>query len=278
MLVGLGERGVLPRSADDVTDLVGVRVGRPRVPEPSVTDDPDADAARLGELQALDLAAERLRLRPARLLRVGLDRLARLGGVDRDPARGPRDQALVPPTVMREIRRVGEPLPTGACCPSLPQTPSQVSKSPATASTADITWIARPIRLAPRTGVVTVAVLDQERFGAPEHEVAARRVDLPAAERRDEDALLRALDDRVGSLGAVEDVRVRHPRDRRARVGLATPVPGGAARLPCPRGAGRRGIPGARRPRTAPCACSARPRRRSRRSPTRSGSSHRQPH
>ena len=56
---------------------------------------------------------------------------------------------------MREIRRVGEPLPTGACCPSLPQTPSHVSKSSATASTADITWIARPIRFAPRTGVVT---------------------------------------------------------------------------------------------------------------------------
>ena len=61
----------------------------------------------------------------------------------------------MPPTVIFEIRTVGEPLPTGALCPSLPQTPSHVSKSSATASTADITSIARPIRLAPRTGVVT---------------------------------------------------------------------------------------------------------------------------
>ena len=89
MLVGFGQRGVLPRAADDVTDLVGVRVGRPRVAEPSVPDDPDADAARFGELQALDLAAERLRLRPPGLLRVGLHRLTRLGGVHRDPAEVP---------------------------------------------------------------------------------------------------------------------------------------------------------------------------------------------
>ena len=62
MLVGLGQCGVLPGSADDVTDLVGVRVGRPRVSEPSGPDDPDADAPRLGELQTLDLAAELLPL------------------------------------------------------------------------------------------------------------------------------------------------------------------------------------------------------------------------
>ena len=56
---------------------------------------------------------------------------------------------------MREMRSVGEPLPTGADCPSLPQTPSQVSKSSAIASTALMTSMARPIRFAPRTGVVT---------------------------------------------------------------------------------------------------------------------------
>src|SRR5688572_25092548 len=60
-----------------------------------------------------------------------------------------------------------------------------------------------------------LAPFDQERLRAPENEVAARRVDLAAAERRDEHALVRALDDRLGAFGAVEDVRVGHPRDRR---------------------------------------------------------------
>jgi len=54
-----------------------------------------------------------------------------------------------------DVRSVGDPLPTGTPCPSLPQTPGQMSKSAAIASTLDITSIARPIRLAPRTGVVT---------------------------------------------------------------------------------------------------------------------------
>ena len=61
----------------------------------------------------------------------------------------------MPPTVSREIRSVGEPLPTGAAWPSLPHTPSHVSKSSATASTALMTSIALPIRFAPLTGVVT---------------------------------------------------------------------------------------------------------------------------
>ena len=50
---------------------------------------------------------------------------------------------------------MGEPLPTGAFCPSLPHTPSQVPKSSAIASIALMTSIARPIRFAPRTGVPT---------------------------------------------------------------------------------------------------------------------------
>ena len=60
----------------------------------------------------------------------------------------------MPPTVILEIRSVGEPLPTGTLCPSLPHIPGQMSKSAAIASTLDITSIARPIRFAPRTGVV----------------------------------------------------------------------------------------------------------------------------
>ena len=60
----------------------------------------------------------------------------------------------MPPTVIFEMRTVGDPLPTGAPWPSLPQTPSQVSKSEPTESTELITSIARPIRFAPRTGVV----------------------------------------------------------------------------------------------------------------------------
>src|SRR5205823_10692037 len=67
----------------------------------------------------------------------------------------PADQSPVPPTVIRAIRSVGDPLPTGAAWPSLPHTPSHESKSPATASTALMTSIARPIRFAPRTGAPT---------------------------------------------------------------------------------------------------------------------------
>jgi hypothetical protein len=84
VLVGTGERSVLASATDDLTDLVGVRVGRPRVAEPPVTDDPDPDPAGLRELEPLDLAAEGARLGVARFLRVGLDGLAGLGGVDGD--------------------------------------------------------------------------------------------------------------------------------------------------------------------------------------------------
>ena len=37
----------------------------------------------------------------------------------------------MPPTVILEIRSVGEPLPTGTPWPSLPQIPGQMSKSAA---------------------------------------------------------------------------------------------------------------------------------------------------
>ncbi len=86
MLVRRGERGVLPRSTDDLVDVVGVRVSGPRVAQPGFTDDPDADASGLRELEPLDLAPERARLGSARLLSVRLDGLARLGGIDGGPA------------------------------------------------------------------------------------------------------------------------------------------------------------------------------------------------
>ena len=86
MLVRGGERGVLPRSPDDLADVVGVRVSGPRVAQPGFADDPDADASGLRELEPLDLASERARFGSARLLSVRLDGLARLGGLDRGPA------------------------------------------------------------------------------------------------------------------------------------------------------------------------------------------------
>ncbi len=82
-LVGLGEGGVLPRAGDGDAHLLDRRVGGVGVPEPSVTDQPHADAARFGELESLDLAAERARLGLSRLLGVGLDGLIALRSVDR---------------------------------------------------------------------------------------------------------------------------------------------------------------------------------------------------
>ena len=85
-LVGLGERRVLARAADGLAHLVGRRVGRVRIAEPAVGDQPDAHAAGLREREALDLAAERARLRVARLLGVRLDGLVARRGLDRGRA------------------------------------------------------------------------------------------------------------------------------------------------------------------------------------------------
>ena len=82
MLVRRGERRVLPRSPDDVADLVGVRVSGPRVAQSGRADDPDADASGLRELETLDLTSERARFRPAGFLGIGLYGLARLRGLD----------------------------------------------------------------------------------------------------------------------------------------------------------------------------------------------------
>ena len=81
------------------------------------------------------------------------------------------------------MRSVGLPFDTGTPCPSLPHTPSRVSKSSATASMADRMAGPLPMRFAPRTGAVIRPVLDQVPLGHAEHEVARGRVHLAAAER-----------------------------------------------------------------------------------------------
>ena len=133
----------------------------------------------------------------------------------------------MPPTVILEMRSVGDPLPTGAICPSLPQTPSQVPKSSATASTALITSIARPIRFAPRTGAPTWPSSTRNPFAHAEHEVAGGRVHLPAAERGHPHALVGATTSTSSGVEApFEDVGVRHARHRRRGVGLPPAVAG----------------------------------------------------
>ena len=83
MLVRLGERGVLARSPHRLARLVRRGVGRPRVAEPSVADHADAQASRLREGHALDLAAEGAHLRLPPFLCVGLDLLVLVRGLDR---------------------------------------------------------------------------------------------------------------------------------------------------------------------------------------------------
>jgi hypothetical protein len=77
------EGGVLAGSRDGLPGLLERRVGRVREPEATAGDQPDPEAAGLGEREALDLGPARLGLGPAGLLRVGLDRLAVPGGPDR---------------------------------------------------------------------------------------------------------------------------------------------------------------------------------------------------
>ena len=80
MLVGFGERGVLPRLTDGVANLGLGRVRGIRIAQASAVDEAHAHPARLGERETLDLAAERARLRLAGLFRIRLDRLAVAGG------------------------------------------------------------------------------------------------------------------------------------------------------------------------------------------------------
>ena len=129
----------------------------------------------------------------------------------------------MPPTVSREMRSVGEPLPTGRGLTVLPQTPSHVSKSSATASTALMTSIARPIRFAPRTAWSP----RRPRSGIPpRRRTRSRRsrVRLAAAERRDVTRRSRWTTGCRRPSTCRSGFRVGHPRDRRRRVRLPAPV------------------------------------------------------
>jgi hypothetical protein len=89
VLVLGGERGVLACAGHGGPHLFDRRIRGVRVAQPSAGDEADADAARLAELQPLDLAPVRLDLGVTRLLGVGLDGLLALGrsdgGVDQLP-------------------------------------------------------------------------------------------------------------------------------------------------------------------------------------------------
>ena len=108
-----------------------------------------------------------------------------------------RPPQAVPPTVSPSMRSVGWPTPTGTLCLSLPQVPTPGSRRMslpiifARFSTSG----PLPIRVAPLTGRVTFAVLDQVGLGGREHELARGDVHLPATEVHRIQALLDRLDD-----------------------------------------------------------------------------------
>src|SRR2546423_8465774 len=74
-----------------------------------------------------------------------------------------------------------------------------------------------------------LAVLDEVRLRHPEHEVARRRVHLPASELGAVDAVRRPAHDLLGVVLPLEDVRVRHAHHREMLVRLSPSV---AALLP----------------------------------------------
>src|SRR4051812_3497083 len=77
-----------------------------------------------------------------------------------------------------------------------------------------------------------LAVLDQVPLRHTEHEVAARRIGLAAAETRHIDPRRGVTHDRVRIGLTGQDVRVRHPHDRRVGVGLTPRVAGGRGTHP----------------------------------------------
>ncbi len=108
--------------------------------------------------------------------------------------------ALVPPTVIPSIRIVGSPTPTGTDCPSLPQVPIPESRlrSLPTILTRVSTSGPLPISVAPLTGRVISAVLDQVGLARGEHELAVGDIDLTAAEAHRVEALADRLENVLG--------------------------------------------------------------------------------
>ena len=96
---------------------------------------------------------------------------------------GPR-QERVPPTVMRVDAQRRLPDADRHPWPSLPQVPmpGSSSRSLPTMRHAVSTSGPLPISVAPLTGAVDLAVLDQVGLGGREHEFAGGDVDLAAAE------------------------------------------------------------------------------------------------
>src|SRR6266542_3207854 len=114
-----------PRLGEAPAQAVLAEVGGVGVAQPALAHDPDPHAGRGGGGEPLDLALD-----AGRLSGQPLDDLVQLDGHAAPP---------VPPTVMRAIRMVGAPLPTGTPWPSLPQMPSLTSQSLPSASIAAIT-------------------------------------------------------------------------------------------------------------------------------------------
>jgi hypothetical protein len=143
---------------------------------------------------------------------------------------GPRARGSVPPTVRPVIFRLGWPTPTGTPWPALPQTPmpgSKAKSSPIIATRVSAEGPS-PIRVAPLTGLVILAVLDQIGLGALEDELAVGDVHLAAAEIGAVEAALHRGDHLLARGVAGQHAGVGHARHRHVGVGLAPAVAGGA--------------------------------------------------
>ena len=103
--------------------------------------------------------------------------------------------APVPPTVIRSMRSVGWPTPTGTPWPFLPQVPMPVSSLRSLPIMRDAVQVGRPVADQHRAldRRADLAVLDAVGLGALEHVFARGDVDLAAAEIHRIDAVLHRL-------------------------------------------------------------------------------------
>ena len=132
----------------------------------------------------------------------------------------------MPPTVSESMRIVGWPTPTGTDWPSLPHVPKTRVELQVVAdhrhARQHLGTVADQHRALHGHGLL--AVLDEVGLARGEHELAARDVDLAAAEVRRVDAFVDRRDDLFGIVLAGQHVRVRHARHRRVRERLAPAV------------------------------------------------------